>query len=328
MTSVIGLAACVQAAGPPAPAPTPGQPATVVGGWISGAFRNDAGERQYQLYVPPRHEPSRRHMLVVLLHGCTQDPMDLARGTRIAEHADREGVFVLLPEQPAGANPMKCWSWFDPQHQSRDVGEPSIIAGMTREIVERYPVDPARVHIGGISAGGAMASLVAIAYADVYASVAVHSAPAWRAATDLAGAVRVMAHGSPDADSLGAVAAEAMGGRMRPIPAFVLHGGSDAVVKPANGTDAARQWLATNRRASGSAGLTIDDSSGETGGYHWTRVCHRDGSAGCLVEAWTVAELAHAWSGGSSAGTFTDERGPDATAEMLRFFREHPRPAR
>lgn len=328
MTSMIGLAACVPAAGPPATSPSPAPRAAAGGGWVAGTFTNEAGGRQYQLYVPGRHDPARLHMLVVLLHGCTQDPMDLARGTRIAEHAEREGFLALLPAQPQAANAMKCWSWFDSTHQSRDAGEPSIIAGMTRDVARRYSADPARIHLGGISAGGAMASLVAVAYPDVYASVAVHSSPAWRAASDLVGAGRVMASGSPDAEALGVSAAETMGGRMRPIPAFVLHGGSDAVVKPANGVDAVRQWLATNRRASGLSRLTSEETSGESAGYHWTRACHRDGSSACLVEAWTVAELGHAWSGGSSAGTFTDERGPDATAEIVRFFREHPRAPR
>jgi len=328
MTAMMGLAACTQAARQTAPSPAPAPATQPAGSWVPGTFANEAGSRDYQLYVPGSYDPARRQMLVVLLHGCTQDPMDLARGTRIAEHAEREGFLALLPAQPQSANAMKCWSWFDQRHQARGAGEPSLIAGATMDITRRYSIDPARIHLAGISAGGAMASLVAVAYPDVFASVALHSSPAWRAATDLAGAMRTMTNGSPDADSLGALAAVAMGAHARAIPAFVLHGGSDAVVKPANGRDAVRQWLATNGRAGGITAMQALESSGESGGYHWTRVCHGGGSGPCVVEEWTVAELGHAWSGGSSAGTFTDERGPDATAEMLRFFREHPRQAR
>ena len=329
MTAMVGLAACTQAAGQPASSPTPETAPTPAGSWVAGSFASEAGTREYQLYVPGNYDPARRHMLVVLLHGCTQDPMDLARGTRIADHAERGGFLALLPAQPQTANAMKCWSWFDERHQSRDAGEPALIAGMTADISRKYAVDPANIHLGGISAGGAMASLVAVAYPEVYASVALHSAPAWRAATDMPTALRVMANGSPDAEALGAMAVAAMGSRARAIPAFVIHGAKDAVVKPANGRDAVRQWLATNRQAGGASDApTVVESSGESGGYSWTRACHGYARGPCLVEEWTVAELGHAWSGGSPTGTFTDEHGPDATAEIVRFFREHGRQAR
>src|SRR5690349_16333449 len=145
------------------------------GRWIDGAFSNSAGTRNYKLYVPGSYDPKKRHMLVVLLHGCTQDPDDIARGTRIAEHAEREGFLALLPEQPASANPKKCWNWYDPAHQARDAGEPSLIDGMTATVMHDYAVDPARVHLAGISAGAGMASLVAVAYPERWASLALHS---------------------------------------------------------------------------------------------------------------------------------------------------------
>ena len=327
MSAVAVLAAC--SAGRPAERATAAAAAVPAparaGGWVEGTLAGAGAARRYALYVPAAYDPARRHMLVVLLHGCTQDPEDLARGTRIAAHAEREGFLALLPEQPASANPKKCWNWYDPAHQGRDAGEPAVVEGMTAQVMREYAVDSARVHLAGISAGAAMASLVAVAYPERYAALALHSGLAWRAAGDVMTALGVMAKGGGDADALGAAAFAAMGARARAIPVLVIHGGKDAVVNPANGREGARQWAATGARALGVASLQpAGEDAGEAGGYRWTRRCHADPAGRCLVEEWVVHELGHAWSGGAPEGTFTDARGPDATAEMVRFFRDHP----
>ncbi len=313
---LLALAGASLAAG--ASSPAAAQP-------VSRTFESAAGARRYQLYLPRGYDAARRYPLVVLLHGCTQDAADLARGTRIAEHVEREDVIAVLPEQPEGANPKKCWNWYDPAHQARDAGEPAIIAGITDAVIRGHAVDPARVHLGGMSAGAAMASLVAVAYPERYASVALHSGLVWRTATTVTAALAAMAKGVEDADSVGVAALAAMGAWRRPVPALVIHGGKDAVVNAANGRQAARQWAVTNARALGAALADARISKGETNGFAWTRECHMAGGV-CVVEEWLVPELGHAWSGGSREGTYTDERGPDATREMLRFFREHPMP--
>ncbi len=294
------------------------------GHWIAGNYSSTVGSRRYQLYVPGGYDPTRRHMLVVMLHGCTQDPADFARGTRIAEHAEREKFLALLPEQPETANPKKCWNWYEPAHQGRSAGEPAMIDGIISQVVRGHAVDSARVHLAGISAGAAMASLMAVAYPERFASIALHSGMPWRPATDVMSALAVMARGVTDADTLGAAALAAMGERARVIPTMVVHGAKDVVLNPVNGTQAAQQWIVTNTRASRAAPLAPTGKAGETKGYHWTRTCHAAAAGPCVVEEWVVSELGHAWSGGSSAGTFTDEHGPDITAEMLRFFAEHP----
>ena len=328
-------AGCATTARVPAGGSAPSAGAVAPGHWVSGEFANAAGTRKYRLYLPAGYDTARKHMLVVLLHGCTQDAADIARGTRIAEHADRDGFIALLPEQPEGANAKKCWNWYDPAHQSRDAGEPSLIAGMTAKVTGDYAVDPDRVHLAGISAGAGMAALVAVAYPETYASVAFHSGIAWKAATNVMAALGVMAKGpsAAEADALGAQAAAAMGMRKRAIPALVIHGGSDKVVNPANAAALARQWTRMNASVRASddqsialqAGAESNDRSGETSGYHWTRASFGAGSE--VVDELIVAELGHAWSGGSTTGTFTDEHGPDATAEMIAFFRAHPRAA-
>jgi poly(hydroxyalkanoate) depolymerase family esterase len=231
----------------------------------------------------------------------------------------------LVPEQPASANAKKCWNWYDPVHQARGTGEPALIAGITDQVMQQYSIDPARVHLAGISAGAAMVSIVAVAYPERYASIAVHSGLAWGAASDVMGALGAMAKGVPDADLLGAAAFKAMGARARAIPALVIHGGSDAVLVPANGRQAARQWAVTDARALGIDSLAPGvGESGVWNGYHWTRTTLVDTSGAVVVQEMSVLELGHAWSGGSKEGTFTDERAPDVTTDVVRFFIAQP----
>ncbi|MGH7720347.1 MAG: extracellular catalytic domain type 1 short-chain-length polyhydroxyalkanoate depolymerase [Gemmatimonadaceae bacterium] len=325
-----------QAGRPPAAADSLRTPAVSVrtaGGWVDGTFTNATGSRRYRLYVPEGNAPTGGRMLVVLLHGCTQDAGDFARGTRVARHADRDGFLALLPEQPVTAHPKKCWNWYEPAHQARDAGEPSLIADLTRHIAREYGADSARVHLAGISAGAAMASLVAVAYPELYASLALHSGLPWRAATGVASALGAMGKGVPDADALGSAAFEAMPDGARAIPALVIHGAKDAVASPLNSRQSARQWAVTNARALGApppaaSGPAGRETSGETAGYRWTRTCHLSAVDRCVVEELVVHELGHAWSGGSREGTYTDERGPEAMSEIVRFFRENPMPGR
>jgi poly(hydroxyalkanoate) depolymerase family esterase len=285
--------------------------------------------------VPSGYDAAKRHPLVVMLHGCTQDPDDLARGTRVTEHADRRDVLVLLPEQPASANVKKCWNWYDPAHQQRDAGEPALIAGMTRQVMADWAVDSQRVYLGGISAGAAMASLVVVAYPELYAAVALHSGIPYRAAANVMEGVSAMTTGAPDTPRLARTAYEAMGARARPIAAIIVQGAADPVVRPINALHTRDLWLAMNALARGGKpdAATSQVASGrvetQTGGLDAVSECYgpRAATNECEVETLTVSGLGHAWSGGSKLGTFTDERGPDATDEILRFLLAHPMPA-
>ena len=306
------------------------------GRFVDGAFTSDAGTRRWRLWVPSGYDAATRHALVVMLHGCTQDPDDLARGTRVTEHADRRGVLVLLPEQPASANVKKCWNWYDPANQQRDAGEPALIAGMTRQVMGDWSVDPQRVYLGGISAGAAMAALVVVAYPDVYAAVALHSGIPYRAAANVMEGVSAMTTGAPDTPRLARAAYEAMGARARPIPAIIVQGAADPVVKPINALHTRDLWLAMNAFARGAKPEATPSrvtptrrAERQVGGLDAVTECYGSGAAAseCEVETLTIAGLGHAWSGGSKLGTFTDERGPDATAEILRFLLGHSMPA-
>lgn len=264
-------------------------------------FASAAGARSYRLYVPASVEGRDAVPLVVMLHGCLQDAADIARGTRLDAHAERLGVIVAYPEQPATANPRKCWNWFDASHQRRDAGEPALIAGLTREVLASHPVDAARVYVGGISAGGAMAAIVAAAYPELFAAVGVHSGVAVGVAKTVPEALAVMAKGPAATPTPLA----------QVPPLWVLHGGKDAVLNVQNAHALVAQW---------GEGAVADASLVSGDGQGWRRIVRHDASGRVRSDFTVVTELGHAWSGGDKSGTFTDEKGPDASALMLAFF--------
>jgi poly(hydroxyalkanoate) depolymerase family esterase len=268
------------------------------------------GSRRYRLSVPERLDARRPAPLVVMLHGCTQDPDDFAAGTRLDSLAAERGVVVAWPEQPASAQPQKCWTWYDPAHQARGAGEPAIVAGIAAEVATRLPVDADRVYLAGLSAGGAMAANVAAAYPERFAAVAVHSGIAFRAASSVGEGLAAMGTGAADVDALARAAEAAFGGRPRP-PLLVIHGAADPVVNVENARQLARQWA-------GEARWSPPDAA-EVGGRTVTR------TAAGTVQLHLVDGLGHAWSGGSPDGSYTDPAGPAASREVLDFLLRHRR---
>jgi poly(hydroxyalkanoate) depolymerase family esterase len=276
------------------------------------AFSNEAGGIGYKLYVPSgcQGEPA---PLVVMLHGCTQSPDDFAAGTRMNELAEEQLFLVAYPGQTHAANPSKCWNWFRAGDQQRDQGEPSLIAGVTRQIIDDFRVDPRRVYIAGLSAGGAAAAIMGSAYPDLYAAVGVHSGLACGAARDMPSAFAAMRQGGapPPRAKRGDRASRFA------VPTIVFHGDGDNTVHPVNADHVIAQAKAERR-------LVLAVSRGKApGGMDYTRTVQTDEGENPVLEQWVLHGAGHAWSGGSSAGTYTDPRGPDASREMLRFFRQH-----
>jgi poly(hydroxyalkanoate) depolymerase family esterase len=290
--------------------PTAREPAIPDGAqFLSGSFSNQAGSRPYKLYVPSGYK-GQPVPLVVMLHGCTQSPNDFAAGTRMNAAAEEQTCLVVYPAQTAGAHPQKCWKWFSAEDQQRDAGEPSLIAGITRQVMRDYAVDPARVYVAGMSAGGAAAAIMGHTYPDLYAAIGVHSGLACGAAHDLPSAMAAMQRGR---------GRPASGKPQRIVPAIVFHGDRDKTVSPRNGEDVVEQSTpVTGSRTRVTSGTV-------PGGRSYTCTVHLDEAGLPLTEHWLVEGAGHAWSGGSAAGSYTDPQGPDATSEMLRFFREHPR---
>jgi poly(hydroxyalkanoate) depolymerase family esterase len=297
----------------PGRAPLPPEPLPEGAQFLTGSFDAEAGSRAYKLYIPANRRLGPTP-LVVMLHGCTQSPDDFAAGTRMNALAEEHGLLVLYPAQPSSANPQKCWNWFSPGDQRRNAGEPSIIAGMTRQVMREHGIDPRRVYVAGLSAGGAAAAILGQAYPELYAAVGVHSGLACGAARDLPSAFAAMRQGAPGAPTPSDC------GAIRLVPTIVFHADRDATVHPRNGDQVIAQAGAATP-----TGLRIEVERGQVpGGHGYSRTIHRDGEDRIVLEQWLVHGGGHAWSGGNPVGSYTDPRGPDASREMLRFFLEQP----
>ncbi|MBC7782076.1 MAG: PHB depolymerase family esterase [Proteobacteria bacterium] len=291
------------------------------GEFVTRGHANAAGARAYKLYVP-RNYRGLPAPLIVMLHGCKQNPDDFAAGTRMNELADRHGFLVVYPEQSANANGLHCWNWFNADDQARDRGEPASIAGITRDVVSRYSVDERRVFIAGMSAGAAMAVVLGATYPDVYRAVGAHSGLPYGAAHDVPSAFAAM-RGTPPRVSIWNRGSTALRGRAEGahrVPTIVFHGDRDKTVTLGNGHEIFRQ------AASGSTSAVQDNAwakevrQGVANGRAYTRSVHTDASGRPRVEQWVLHGAGHAWSGGAPQGSYTDAIGPDASAEMVRFF--------
>ncbi len=294
------------------PPPPPSKVIPTVGRFIAQSFANEAGGRAYKLYIPSGHNNGPRP-LIVMLHGCTQTPDDFAAGTRMNFVAEGQSCFVVYPEQAASANSSKCWNWFKSGDQKRDQGEPAIIAGITRQVMADYKIDPSRIYIAGLSAGGATAANVAEAYPDIYAAVGVHSGLACGVARDLPSAFAAMQgqHPVPDPKR------DWQRGVLNSLPTIVFHCDRDTTVHPRNGAEVVA------RAGAGGEFKTIIEKGSSPAGRSYTRSTQHDASGRRPVEEWIIHGAGPAWSGGNTSGSFPDPTGPDATKEMLRFFLEH-----
>jgi len=278
--------------------------------FLSRSYACAAGRRTYKLYIPQRHSGSRRPLLV-MLHGGTQDADDFAVGTRMNDLAEEHGFLVAYPVQCRRANASLCWNWFKPEDQRRDAGEPSIIAGLTSEIVSEFEIDPQRVFIAGLSAGGAMAAVMGTNYPELYAAVGIHSGLTYKCATDLPSALSAMR-----GDNCG----QHRKRRTNPAsdnsprtPTIIFHGDADQIVHPSNAAKIVEALAKPHDRVER---VVVSPSASRT----YSRVVVRDQTGRASIEEWVIHGSGHAWSGGSLDGSYTDPRGPDASSEMIRFF--------
>ncbi len=291
---------------------------TPQGRFLHRTYAAAEGTLHYRLFAPPQHE-GKALPLIVMLHGCTQDPVSFATGTGMNQAAMESGFFVLYPAQPASANPNRCWNWFEPSHQQRGHGEPALIAGMTREVISQFGIDVRRVYVAGLSAGGAMAAILGETYPDLFAAIGVHSGLPTGTAHDMPsafaamqGPAKLQAHARHTPAATGRVSTPAVA-----VPTIVFHGDRDTTVHRANG----RQII--ERIATATTTTMQQERKRALNGREYTRTLHHDASGNIVCEHWIVHGAGHAWSGGRAGGSYTDASGPDATAAMLKFFLSH-----
>jgi poly(hydroxyalkanoate) depolymerase family esterase len=257
------------------------------------SFSCKAGSRTYKLYLP-HHQPNAQRPLLIMLHGCKQNPSDFAVGTRMNALAETHGIIVAYPAQAQSDNPSACWNWFNPIHQKHGTGEPAIIAGLTEEIMKSYDIDKNKVFVAGLSAGGAMAVVMGETYPQLFSAVGVHSGLPYRSANDVVSAFAAMRGDTPQTNTTP---------KLRTI---VFHGDADSTVAPSNGANIVNEANFSPLHCH----VTNE----------YTQRIARDPQGLSVFEHWQVHGGGHAWSGGNSEGSYTDPSGPNASAEMIRFF--------
>jgi poly(hydroxyalkanoate) depolymerase family esterase len=305
------------------------------GQWAFDLYGNIWGTREFQTWVPTNYQAGRPVPVVLMIHGCLSDPNSMAAVSRFNELADRENFIVVYPRQNATANPQRCWNFMLSFNQARGSGEPSILMGIINKVKSRYSVDNARVYVTGISSGGAMTSIMAACYSDVFAAGAVHSGGMYKGGVGFATSAESLLLGSPyDPDARGRDAWQCSGSPRRLMPMLVFHGTDDIVVNPVNGDQTVQQFVQTNDL--GDDGLDNDSAPYRAasvgryttpvpGGRSYTVATYMNSAGVTVAQKYTVEGMNHAWSGGPPLWPFSDELGPDATGISWAFFKNYQR---
>ncbi len=297
-----------------------------------GIFTRDAhGIFTYRVYIPTGYRSDRPVPLVVLLHGCSQSPEEFALTTDMNTYAEQHTFLVLYPDQPQSSHMLKCWHWYEPAHQVRDKGEPARIVQMVQQMIHAYAIDTNRIYVAGLSAGAAMSCILGATYPDVFTAIGICSGVPYQAATTFAGTLPAMMQAQYDADMLGEAAFKAMDSHKRVVPVIVFHGTADMTVGHINADKVMAQWAYTNRLAANSLvesysmptkpTQTIYDSV--PSGRSYTVYGYQDEHGIPVMEKYLVKGMRHTWSGGPKDASFTDPKGPKASAFLVEFFLQH-----
>ncbi len=301
--------------------------------WQQYTYRNAAHDYPYFVYTPAHHQVGTAMPLVVMLHGCMQTPKGFAAGTGMNDLADQYGFVVMYPQQLSASNRHRCWNWFNSVNQRRGSGEPARIVAMVQAIQQdtaHWTIDPHRIYVAGISAGGAMAGILGATYPHVFAAIAIHSGVEYQAATTVINALRVMRRGGPNPVRQGQAAYAAMGSVARVVPTIVFHGTHDHTASVINGDQVVQQWMQTNSLASNQTYVPDFSSPARTcstavlAGHSYTVSRWSTADDDEVQAYWKVEGMGHAWSGGNHGASYTDAKGPNASLVIYEFFMKHP----
>lgn len=288
----------------------------------------DDGWLSYQVHLPPQHAESTALPVMVALHGCAMTGFganSMEATTQFDALADREGFIVVYPSQRLFESAINCWNSADPRNQQRGSGEPALIAGVVRDVIETYGADASRVHVSGASSGAGAAVILGVTYPDVFRTV-----------TSVAGGEYGLNRVDPDdphatpPEETALLAWAQMGDRQRHVPLLVVQGGSDDVVSELVGERLVQQWLAVDdlvddslRNDSLGLEATTTSTPAEDGRHAFERTVYATGDDPALLEYYLVPAMGHAWSGPRGEGQYTDRSGPDAATLAWRFAEQH-----
>ncbi|MBS2014119.1 MAG: PHB depolymerase family esterase [Deltaproteobacteria bacterium] len=278
------------------------------------------GARSVRVFTPTK--PASPLPMVVMLHGCTQDPNGFADATGMDAVAEENGFVVVYPEQPASVTPTKCWQWWETANQARDAGEPKQLADAISAIAAAKGVDAQRVYVAGLSAGGAMTTILGATYPDRVAAIGVVAGLEYKATTSFGGVLEASSKGGPDPNVQADAAIAAMGVGARAMPAIVFQGTNDSVVAKVNGEQVAAMWLGVAARALGAGAIDSPTPTSVTDGYPFTWSPHvvKAKAGASVVELYMIDGLGHAWPGGKAGGSYSDPKGPKASRALWKFF--------
>jgi poly(hydroxyalkanoate) depolymerase family esterase len=292
----------------------------------SGAIEHgQRRELDYRLYLPSGSSARGSLPLIVMLHGCKQDSLTFAEGTRMNALAEECRFAVLYPQQCLRSNPLRCWNWFESASLA-GAGEAALIAHLIVQVTERRPIDPRRVYLVGMSAGGAMACVLAVRHSRLFAACATHSGVMYGAAHSPLQALAAMQSGAT------AASLEASRRMMREagesavmVPTLVIHGEQDTTVNPANAQQIIDElkFRAEFIDPAGGTLLASEELCIDAGRGYRQQDYTRQGSL--VLRKILISGLAHAWSGGDDRLEFNAAAGPAASRLVVDFVTQYQR---
>ncbi|MRW89483.1 PHB depolymerase family esterase [Duganella sp. FT80W] len=272
----------------------------------------------FWLYLPNQlteRAASKGLPLLVMLHGCQQTATQFAQGTRMNLLAEQMGYAVLYPQQLVSSHAQRCWKWYERATQQGGGDVPTII-GIINKVLTQCAIDRSRIFVAGLSAGAGMANILALNHPRLFAAVGLHSGPVFGAGHNTLGALGVMQHGAGGMRADLAVHEILQRQPQFPgMPAILVQGQNDDVVRPINQIQLTRQSLLLNHLA-GPPKITRK--------RHYSLHDYYDGRK-LMLRVAQIDKLQHAWSGGDSTLAFNDHAGPNASKMLLEFFNRHRR---